>query len=61
VKPEDAILYFLKQKLGKIPQTTSSITSKKGYITYLAHKKQASVAGIKEVFKGFDIVNLSED
>ena len=60
-KPENAILYFLKQKLGKIPQMTSGITNQKGYITYKAFKTGDSPVPLKEICKEIDIFHLTED
>jgi hypothetical protein len=35
--PEKALLYFLKQDIGKLPETTSILTNKKGFISYIAY------------------------
>ena len=54
-------MHFLRQKLGKVPQSSSSITSKKGYITYLAHKRHPDAPPLTDVFHGLEIFHLTHE
>ena len=39
VNPEVVLTYFLKEKLGPLPETKSFLTNKKNYLTYVAYPK----------------------
>ena len=50
VNPEVVLTYFLKEKLGPLPETKSFLTNKKNYLTYVAYPK-AQNADLKTTFK----------